>query len=61
MAKQPFEGITPQEFAALRDYLVSQGFTSEDVVRMIGPAPQGRAHGTVAEDIRLQLKELPPA
>jgi hypothetical protein len=58
---RPFEVPTPQQFRDLRDWLIAQGMTAQQATAYLGSAPQGRAIGTLADELRVHLKTLPKA
>ena len=55
-AQRPYERPTAAQHRALRDWLELNGFTRQDAARAIGTAPNGRAVGTIANELRARLR-----
>jgi hypothetical protein len=49
------------EFGQLRAFLAQNGLTQQQIINIIGLAPNGRTRGEIADQLREWLKVLPKA
>lgn len=57
--KRPYERPTAAQHRQMRDWLETQGFSRPAAAQAIGAAPNGRAIGTIADELRINLRALP--
>jgi len=61
MRMRPFERPTVAQYLELRQRLAAMGCTAAHIRQAVGDAPQGRAIGTIADELRAWLKTRPKA